>query len=408
MAVTEKVEIGFDLTSAGGPFLTLNDPIAGQLDNPAWPLGGLTFYDITSRVRSYSIRRGKSRQLDTFQAGVASVVLNNNDRAFDPTFAASPFYGQVVPKREIRISSNSVVQYRGLVDDWNLDYAPQGDSTALAASSDGFSQLANQTLTGGTATLQLTGARINTILSSTDVEWPAETRAIDSGEIYVGADVIPVDANALTYLQTIERSEGGRFFIGKNGYVTYKDQNGVQPSSATMVTLADDATGIKYTGMQVVYGSELLYNQVVASSVVAGGTAIANDTDSQQAYGVQTLTYTDLISAYNADVDALAVNLVKQYSAPEFRFEAVTINLDEITTAEANQVLDLEIGSVCNIKFTPNGIAPAIQKYAEVISISHSADVRKHSVTLGFSTLDYIGLILNDAVFGKLDTATVG
>jgi hypothetical protein len=408
MAVTEKVEIGFDLTTAGGPFLTLNDPVAGQLDNPAWPLGGLTFYDITSRVRSYSIRRGKSRQLDTFQAGVASVVLNNNDRAFDPTFTASPFYGQVVPKREIRISSNSVVQYRGLIDDWNLDYAPQGDSTALAASSDGFSQLANQTLTGGTATLQLTGARINSILSSTDVEWPAETRSIDSGEIYLGADVIPVDANALTYLQTIERSEGGRFFIGKNGYVTYKDQNGVQPSSATMVTLADDATGIKYTGMQVVYGSELLYNQVVASSIVAGGTAIANDTDSQQAYGVQTLTYTDLISAYNADVDALAVNLVKQYSAPEFRFEAVTINLDEITTTEANQVLDLEIGSVCNIKFTPNGIAPAIQKYAEVISISHSADVRKHSVTLGFSTLDYIGLILNDAVFGKLNTAAVG
>jgi hypothetical protein len=175
-----------------------------------------------------------------------------------------------------------------------------------------------------------------------------------------------------------------------------------------MVSLADDATGIKYTGMQVVYGSELLYNQVVASSIVAGGTAIANDTDSQQAYGVQTLTYTDLISAYNADVDALAVNLVKQYSAPEFRFEAVTINLDEITTTEANQVLDLEIGSVCNIKFTPNGIAPAIQKYAEVISISHSADVRKHSVTLGFSTLDYIGLILNDAVFGKLNTAAVG
>jgi hypothetical protein len=408
MALVEKVEVGFDLTTAGGPFLTLNDPIAGQLDNPAWPLGGLTFYDITSRVRSYSIRRGKSRQLDTFQAGVASVVLNNNDRAFDPTFAASPFYGQIIPKREIRITSNSLVQYKGLIDDWNLDYAPQGDSTALAASSDAFSQLANQTLTGGTATLQLSGARINTILSSTDVEWPAESRAIDSGEVYMGADVIPADANALTYLQTVERSEGGRFFVGKSGNITFKDQNGVQPDSASMLTLADDGTGIKYTGMQVVYGSELLYNQVVASSIVAGGTAIANDTDSQQAYGVQTLTYTDLLSAYNADVDALAVNLVKQYSAPEFRFEAVTVNLDEISDSQATQVLGLEIGSVCNIKFTPNNIAPAIQKYAEVISISHSADVRKHSVTLGFSTLDYIGLILNDAVFGKLDTATVG
>jgi hypothetical protein len=408
MALTEKVEVGFDLTTAGGPFLTLNDPAAGQLDNPAWPLGGLTFYDITSRVRSYSIRRGKSRQLDVFQAGVASVVLNNNDRAFDPTFAASPFYGQIIPKREIRITSNGIVQYKGLIDDWNLDYAPQGDSTALAASSDAFSQLANQTLTGGTATLQLSGARINTILSSTDVEWPTESRAIDSGEVYMGADVIPIDANALTYLQTVERSEGGRFFVGKNGNITFKDQNGVQPDSASMLTLADDGSGIKYTGMQVVYGSELLYNQVVASSITADGTAVANDTDSQQAYGVQTLTYTDLISAYNTDVDALAVSLVKQYSAPEFRFEAVTINLDEISEAQATQVLGLEIGSVCNIKFTPNNIAPAIQKYAEVIAISHSADVRKHSVTLGFSTLDYIGLILDDAVFGKLDTATVG
>lgn len=408
MALTEKVEVGFDLTTAGGPFLTLNDPVAGQLDNPAWPLGGLTFYDITSRVRSYSIRRGKSRQLDVFQAGVASVVLNNNDRAFDPTFAASPFYGQIIPKREIRITSNGIVQYKGLIDDWNLDYAPQGDSTALAASSDAFSQLANQTLTGGTATLQLSGARINTILSSTDVEWPTESRAIDSGEVYMGADVIPVDANALTYLQTVERSEGGRFFVGKNGNITFKDQNGVQPDSASMLTLADDGSGIKYTGMQVVYGSELLYNQVVASSITAGGTAVANDTDSQQAYGIQTLTYTDLLSAYNTDVDALAVSLVKQYSAPEFRFEAVTVNLDEISEAQATQVLGLEIGSVCNIKFTPNNIAPAIQKYAEVIAISHSADVRKHSVTLGFSTLDYIGLILDDAVFGKLDTATIG
>lgn len=408
MAVTEKVEIGFDLTTAGGPFLTLDDPIAGQLNNPDWPLGGLTFYDITSRVRSYSIRRGKSRQLDVFQAGVASVVLNNNDRAFDPTFAASPFYGQVIPKREIRITSNGIVQYKGLIDDWNLEFAPQGDSTALAAASDAFSQLANQTLTGGTATLQLSGARVNTILSSADVEWPAEHRDIDSGEVYMGADVIPADTSALTYLQTVERSENGRFFVSKNGDIVFKDQNGVQPSSADFVTLADDGTGIKYTGMQVVYGSELLYNQVVASSITAGGTAVANDTDSQQAYGVQTLTYTDLLSAYNPDVDALAVSLVRQYSEPEFRFEAVTVNLDEISVDEATQVLNLEIGSVCQITFTPNGIAPAIQKYAEVIAVSHSADVRRHSVTLGFSTLDYIGLILDDIAFGKLDTATIG
>jgi len=52
--------------------------------------------------------------------------------------------------------------------------------------------------------------------------------------------------------------------------------------------------------------------------------------------------------------------------------------------------------------------APAIGKYAEVIAVSHNADVRRHQVTLGFSTLDYVPLILDDIAFGRLDTATLG
>lgn len=122
--ITELVELGFDLPASVGNFFKLDDPVRGKLDNTTYVLSGVIFYDVTSRVRGFSIKRGKSRQLDNYQAGVASVILNNNDRAFDPTFAASPYYGQVIPKREIRISSNGVRQYTGLIDDWNLVYAP--------------------------------------------------------------------------------------------------------------------------------------------------------------------------------------------------------------------------------------------------------------------------------------------
>jgi len=260
---TELVELGFDLPASVGNFFTLDDPVKGKLDNTTYVLSGVIFYDVTSRVRGYSIRRGKSRQLDNYQTGQAQIVLNNNDRAFDPTYAASPYFGQVIPKREIRISSNGVRQYTGLIDDWNLDYAPQGDSTASVAASDGFAKLANQTLTGGTATSQLSGARIEAILDSSDVLWPTADRSIDTGTVLLGADVQAVDANVLNYLQIVETTESGRLFIDKSGKLVFDDANAVRPVGSTAINLADDGTGIKYTGMQVVYGSELVVKLVL-------------------------------------------------------------------------------------------------------------------------------------------------
>ncbi len=405
--VTEKIEIGFDLTANNqGPFLRLDDPIAGQLDNSEWTLGGEVFFDVTPRVRGYSINRGKSRQLDRYSAGGASVVLDNNDRYFDPTFAASPYYGQIIPRRQVRITANNIVQYYGLVDDWNLDFAPQGDSTAEAVVSDGFTLLAQQTLTGSTATSQLSGARINAVLDSADVLWPSDRRNIDAGEQLLVADVIPDDTPVLQYLQQIETSEFGHLFISKSGDVVFKDRNGVVPNSSSLVIFTDDGSGIRYTGLQVVYGSELLYNQVVATNY--GATQVtANDSDSQDEYGIFTLTQDGLLMDDASLIDWAVYN-VNQYSQPEFRFERLDVNLSEITTEQATQVLGLELGSVVQISFTPNGIAPAIVKYAEVIAIAHAADVTAHRVSLGFSTLDYASFVLDDAVFGKLDTGTLG
>jgi len=131
MAVpTPKVEIGFDLTDTGrGPFLKLDDPVSGKLDDPNWVLGGTLFYDVTSKVKSIAISRGKNRELDTFETGLANVVFNNQDRTFDPEYTLSPYYGQIIPRRSIRISSGGEYIFWGVVDDWNLDYDPNNDNT---------------------------------------------------------------------------------------------------------------------------------------------------------------------------------------------------------------------------------------------------------------------------------------
>lgn len=395
------VEIGFDLTDAGtGPFLRMDDPVSGKLDDPDWVLAGTLFYDVTSRVKSIATRRGKNRQLDTYDAGLANVVFNNQDRTFDPEYLDSPYRGQIIPKRSIRISSGGEYIFWGVIDDWNLDYDPSKDNTASAACSDAFSFFATQTLTGGTATAQKSGERINAILSSADVNWPLSERNVETGVQDLGADVIADDTNALEYLRTVSRSEPGSFFIGANGHVNFRDRR--TPATSGGLLLSDDGTGIPYYGMKVVYGSELLYNEIVIGSVSAG-TVAAQDTDSIGEYGVLNLTQTGLLMSDPQAVEDLAVYYAQKYSKPEYRFEEVSIQVDQLSTAQQAQVIGLEIGDVVQIKFTPGGVSPAIQKYAEIIRIDNSIDPITHTVTLGFSTLDFALLVLDDLVFGKLD-----
>lgn len=400
--MTVKVEVGFDLTESPiGPFFTLDDPVAGVLDNTDWILAGTIFVDITEYVENISITRGKSRLLDRFQAGSCRVVLDNTSRAFDPTYESSPFFGNIIPRREIRISVNDVYQFFGVIDDWNLEYEQKGKQTAIAIASDGFTKLTNQTLEGGTQSEEFSGVRIEKILDDPSVEWPADRRDIDTGKQELGADTIEADTNALQYLQLIETSEPGRLFIGKDGSLVFRDRT-VGPSSSDLVVLADDGSGINFQIVSVEYGSELLYNQVNIGSIITGNTSTANDTDSQTNYGIINLTQEDLLIRDDADALELASFYANKYSEPEFRFKQVDVNLDELTEINKAKILDLELGDIVQIKFTPGDLGDPIDRYAEIISIANNILPTEHTVRFGFSTLDRASLVLDDAVFGKL------
>lgn len=401
---TEKVEIGFDLRGAGGPFLVLDDPIAGQLDNPDWVLGGTIFIDITSDVTNIEIRRGKANDIGNFSSGEAVVELNNRLRYYDPTYEASPYYGNIIPKRQVRISTNDLVQYFGSVDDWNLAYSSNGDAIASFVTSDGFAELSNQTLPASTATPQFSGARVNAVLDSPFVEWSADNRQIDTGSAYLGADVIAEDTNALAYIQKIEQSELGRFFIAKDGKATFQDRT-VTPTSIGLVELSNTGTGIPYQDLVVMYGSEDLANEIVATSVITSTQVIANDTDSQNAYGIYNLTLNDLLLNDDTQLTDTALYLASKYSQPKYRFDSLNVRLNSLTTEQQNQILGLELGSVVKVTFLPSNLPPAIVRYTEIIRLNHSVDIAgEHIVNLGLATIDLTYLILDDPVFGMLDT----
>jgi hypothetical protein len=400
------VEIGFDLSALGGPFFTLDDPIQGVLDNTDFTLGGTLFYDISEYLLGVQVNRGKSRELDRYSAGQSSVTLDNRARTFDPLYSLSPYFGQIVPHRELRVRSNGTAVFFGVIDDWNLDYSPTGDNTATAISSDGFTLLATQFLSAHTATSQLSGARINAVLDRPEVDWPTALRVVDAGQATLQADLVSQGTNVLDYLQTVNFSEPGAIFMGKDGYFNFQERT--QSLSSTAVKLfSDDGTGIPFNNLQVVYGSEQLYNQITVTRL--NGTAqTADDTDSQNQYGISTLEQDNLLLATDAASLDLANYLLSRYAEPEYRFEALEIELANLTTTEQNQVLGLELTDVVRVKFTPNGIGSAIDQYAQITGISHATNSVSHRVTIGLSTLDYANFVLDDSVFGVLDTSALG
>ena len=403
MAVpTPLVELGFDLTETGtGPFFRLDDPVRGVLDNEDWLLGGTLFYDVTNYVRSIAIKRGKNQALNQYEAGLANVVFNNNDRTFDPVYEDSVYYTQIIPKRQVRISSGGELQFFGLIDDWNLTYSPDGDSLASAACSDAFTSLATQQLGERTNSVEQSGERLNTILSLPEVDWPLSDRDIETGAMELGADTITAGTSALDYIRLISRSEPGSFFISKTGNVVYRDRR-TGPSSGGL-TFANDGSGIPFNNLQVEYGSELLYNEIVVTSALLETGFQANATASIQEYGIFSLTREGLLINTDADLEAYARFLASKFANPEYRFKSLQIVVDQRTPSQQADLLGLELGDVVQIKFTPNNIAPGIEKYAEIISINNTVDSTNHVMTLGFATLDFALLVLDDAEFGKLD-----
>jgi hypothetical protein len=400
------VEIGFDLSSLGGPFFTLDDSVQGVLDNTEFLLGGTLFYDVSQFLLGVEVDRGKSRELDKYSAGQASALLDNRLRTFDPLNTSSPFNGQIIPHREIRIQSNGTPVFQGVIDDWNLLYQPSGDNQAVAVASDGFTLLATQTLSAHTAISQTTGARITAVLDRSEVNWPAASRVIDTGEATLQADEVNEGTNVLDYLQIVNFSEPGAIFIGRNGFFNFQER--VQPLSSTGIqTFTDDGTGIPFNNLQVVYGSEQLFNRVNITRV-NGTTQTANDTDSQNQYGISTLEQNNLLLDSDADAALLAQFLLSRYSEPEYRFEALELEMANLTTQQQNDVLSLELTDVIQVKFTPNNIGSQIDKYAQITGIQHRTNSISHSVTIRLSTLDYANFVLDDAVFGILNTSTLG
>jgi len=399
-----KVFIAFDLTASGGTFFKLNDTVKGVL-NSSFVLGGDVLTDVTRFVESVSVNRGKSRELDRYTAGNASVTLHNESRIFDPFNTSGPFFSQITPRKAIAIETNGVRVFTGIIDDWDLTYDVGGKAYASVSAVDGFLLLAAAELDEFTATSQLSSDRVVAILNRPEVAWPNSQRQIATGLTTLQADLVPENQNVLSYLQTVETTENGQLFMNKSGQLTFKNRLTIPPLS-NLTIFADDATanGIGYTNIGIVYGTENLYNRVTVTR--AGGLPQTADSfTSQSTYGIAAFSQDGLL--YTTDAEALALSryLVGLYDEPELRINDVTVVLENKTDAQIAALTGIEIGDVVQVKFTPTGVGNQINQFALVFGIKNSVGVANHQMTFSLASVATFPLVLDDPIYGRLGGA---
>ena len=404
---TMQVLVGFQSTTGFGTPFQLNDAFYGVLDTGGrGTLGGVTFVDLTSLVENVSITRGRSRQLDQFNAGTAVIAFNNVTQILNPSNTASPYYPFVLPRCPVQILANGTPIYTGLITDWNFDYDISNQDMMYASCSDQFTVLANQNLNAVATTVQATGARINAVLDLPEINYQG-ARSIDAGSSTLGAFAISQDTNCLNYLQLINTSEQGYLFMSANGTLTFKGRSSVLNPVAG-ATFNTDGTGLRYQSLINQFGDELLYNYIVTKSD-AGAAQTTSNAASIALYQAQQYSLTNLLNSTTTEVAGLGNYLLGKYQNPVLRFTGLSTEMSALSTTDQNIVLNLDMTSICSVVKNFVVGTPATETQTLIVSgIAHNITPGSHIVSFVYESTDGNQYFtLNDAIFGTLSTTNL-
>lgn len=435
MSVTEKVEIYFDLTATGGDFFTLDDPVKGKLDDATYVLGGDVAVDITPYVASYSIDRGRSRELDEIYAGSCVVTLHNYDSRFlpdqfldieplldedgnplldengealyDESYVLPYGVGNVTPGKRITVTTAGIVIFDGLVSSWRTEYDSSLRAAATIIAEDALAALGRRRFNEWTTTAgQSPGARLTAVLDRPEVDWGVN-RSIDEGVSTLQADLVTWGSNVLNYCQLVVKSDLGRLFADRRNVLTFRDRhNLVNPTIAAR--FADDGTGIDFRRATLQVGSDLLFTDVSVDR--EGGIAqTATSAAAREAYGIRRLDVPGLLLSTDEQSADMSDYLLGIYDEPQPRIDEVEVMLDALDEADQATVATLDLSSVVVARLTPQGQAQIIDKTFVVEGVSHRSDARStHVVVQRLSPIASAeSFVLDNSTLGVLDSGVL-
>ena len=388
-----------------------------------------SFTDISSYVRSFATKRGRTNELGQFVAGTCSLVLSNADNRFNPTNTSSPYYDssnsitKIQPFKVVRISatydSTTYRIYQGFLDTVPVSFPALGsDSVVQFNCVDAFKIFNGQTLessgwilgTGGFSELgisttfayedetELSSARITRILDT--IQFPSSLRDINTGVHQVVSQ--DVNDNVLSSLRQCEVAENAQFFIAKDGKATFRNREyKLSNTKATTVQalFSNDGSNLPYTDVQTSFDVNEVRN-VYKWTRSGGSEQSVSDATSVQRYRPRTSTQTT-INTTDAEVLSIIEQKLNETALPIVRIDSLVVNpRQDVNIWE--KALGLEFGDRISVKI----VNPDTSSYTDELwieSISHSVNASSQSWvwSLTLSPAGSSGWVLGQAKLGE-------
>tara|TARA_R110000765_G_scaffold388484_1_gene480803 strand:+ start:576 stop:1814 length:1239 start_codon:yes stop_codon:yes gene_type:complete len=387
------------------PTLRIGVRFVGGADNDGWSLGASplptqlgepddisVYEDVYSDLRSFQMSRGRSRELEQYQAGTGLVVLDNLSRNYDPLNLSGDHVDggvtQIQPGRRIRVQAThpttSVVYdlFFGTIREWDLDYPDGYDATASAHFSDSMTDLARTSVTV-TTTAGLSGVAAAEILDAANFS----RIEVDGGIAQLQATAFS-GTHALAALQRTATSDQGAVYVDHSGFVQYDDRHALLTETRSNTSqFTFGAAGLPILSVGMDYSSDLIKNAVAATRS-GGSKQSASDAASIILYGENAYALTNMMLATDADALTTAEYILSGYAYPDVRIRSVTLAPQE-SAALMTAALSLELRDRVTVTFQPPGGGAAISQELFVERIRHNiAPNSQMSTQLTFSSTE--------------------
>jgi len=410
-------QLGASIDFVNGPAFistafTLNDAVKGKLGT-----GQLAdaddSVDISSIILRASVRRGRNRILNKFEAGTAVVEIKDDTGDWNPANTAGPYYGKLIPLRKIRIWAdyNGVRYYlfSGFITSYDTTFAIGADevSRVILNCVDGFRLLNNVAIStvANTGAGQLSGTRINSLLDAST--WPTSQRAIDAGDSTMQADPGTADRTVLEAIQTVENSEFGGFFMSAEGNATFYSRTTVsQLADATPTIFSDTGVGITYGQIDLAFDDTLIVNNVSVQRL-NGTNQVVSDQTSIDNYFIHSGARTGILVQTDTESLDQATMILQARKDATLRIDSMTLNLvDDGQTARNIAGINLEIFDLVNVTKAMPG-STSITRELFVQGLQH--DITRTTFTSKILTSEPIiqAFILDSTTQGILNVAGV-
>jgi len=410
--------LGVVIDWANGPAfglpIVLNDILSGKLDSGILADVASDTVDVSNIALSVSIRRGRNRILSKFEAGTATVVLNDANSDFSPSNTSSPYYGKLVPLRKIRIyadyddgfGTDRYYLFSGYITSFATSFALGLGETARVTLQcvDGFRLLQGVQIDSVPLGVvgQFSGNRISTLLDL--ASFPTSMREIDTGISTMQVD--PSGSRSLLdACVTVADSEFGAFFLDPEGNVVFYSRDTVaQKADATAFDFSDDGTDIDYSQIEFAYDDTLIVNDVSVTRL-GGVLQNAQDAASITTYFIHSGARTGILVQSDTEALSQAQMILVARKDATVRIDSMTLNL--MDTTDVSRIvagLSMDIFSLVNISKTMPG-STIVTRELFVQGVQHDITPRNWNSKFLTSEPIFQSFILNSLTTqGQLNT----